>query len=74
MQFHDDDAVPDLDGSSAAEIRKGAQLMTEKLRNHGLLAEFVAPACGNTPLPSTVLSPPMIQSAAVRYRAEQKDS
>ena len=43
VQFHDDDAVPDLDGLSAAEIRKGAQLMAEKLRDHGLLAEFVAP-------------------------------
>jgi xylose isomerase len=43
VQFHDDDAVPDLDGLSAAEIRKGAQQMAEKLRDHGLEAEFVAP-------------------------------
>ncbi len=43
VQFHDDDAVPDLDGLSAAEIRKGAQLMGKKLQDHGLEAEFVAP-------------------------------
>jgi xylose isomerase len=43
VQFHDDDAVPDLDGLSATEIRKGARLMAEKLRDQGLVAEFVAP-------------------------------
>jgi xylose isomerase len=43
VQFHDDDAVPDLDGLSPAEIRKGAQLMGNKLQDHGLEAEFVAP-------------------------------
>jgi xylose isomerase len=43
VQFHDDDAVPDLDGLTAAEIRKGAQLMAKKLREHDLQAEFVAP-------------------------------
>ena len=35
--------VPDLDGLSAAEIRKSAQQMAGKLRDHGLQAEFVAP-------------------------------
>jgi xylose isomerase len=43
VQFHDDDAVPDLDGMTAAEISKGAQQMAGKLRDHGLEAEFVAP-------------------------------
>jgi xylose isomerase len=43
MQFHDDDIVPDLDGLSAAEIRKQAQAMRKKLEDHGLVAEFVAP-------------------------------
>ncbi len=43
VQFHDDDAVPDLDNLSAAEIRKEAQTVKKLLNNHGLTAEFVAP-------------------------------
>jgi xylose isomerase len=43
VQFHDDDAVPDLDLLSAAQIRKETQLMRKKLEAHGLKAEFVAP-------------------------------
>lgn len=43
VQFHDDDAVPDLDGLSAAEISTGARQMASKLRDQGLKAEFVAP-------------------------------
>jgi len=43
VQFHDDDAVPDLDGLSAAEISTGARQMANKLRDQGLKAEFVAP-------------------------------
>ena len=43
VQFHDDDAVPDLDVLSAAEIRRAAQDMKKSLEDHGLFAEFVAP-------------------------------
>ena len=43
MQFHDDDAVPDLDGKSAAAIAKEARAMRQLLADHGLVAEFVAP-------------------------------
>ena len=43
VQFHDDDAVPDLDVLSAGEIRKAAQEMRKTLEDHGLIAEFVAP-------------------------------
>jgi xylose isomerase len=43
VQFHDDDAVPDLDGMTATEISKGAQGMAQKLSDQGLEAEFVAP-------------------------------
>jgi len=43
VQFHDDDAVPDLDVLSAAEIRRAAQDMKKSLDDHGLFAEFVAP-------------------------------
>jgi len=43
VQFHDDDAVPDLDRLTPAEIRSQAQEMRKKLEDNGLVAEFVAP-------------------------------
>ena len=43
VQFHDDDAVPDLDDLSAAQIAGKAREMRQKLANHGLVAEFAAP-------------------------------
>jgi xylose isomerase len=43
MQFHDDDAVPDLDGKSAAEIARQAKQVKRMLDGEGLDAEFVAP-------------------------------
>lgn len=43
VQFHDDDAVPDLEELTSAQISKAAQLMATKLEDHGLVAEFVAP-------------------------------
>lgn len=43
IQFHDDDAVPDLDQLSAAQISQAAVEMRKKLESHGLQAEFVAP-------------------------------
>ncbi len=43
MQFHDDDAVPDLDQLSAGDIRKQAREMRKRLADLDLVAEFVAP-------------------------------
>ena len=43
VQFHDDDAVPDLDQLSAAQIQHTAQQLAQTLKDHGLFAEFVAP-------------------------------
>jgi xylose isomerase len=43
VQFHDDDAVPDLDALSASQISQAAGEMRKKLETHGLLSEFVAP-------------------------------
>ena len=43
VQFHDDDAVPDLDQLSAAQIRQQAQNIRKKLQDNGLVPEFVAP-------------------------------
>ena len=43
MQFHDDDAVPDLDGKSAAVIARESKRVKKMLSDNGLVAEFVAP-------------------------------
>jgi xylose isomerase len=43
VQFHDDDAVPELDQLSAAKIRQQAQEMRKRIADQGLEAEFVAP-------------------------------
>ncbi len=43
LQFHDDDAVPDLDSLSPAEITKQARATKQILADYGLAAEFVAP-------------------------------
>ena len=43
MQFHDDDAVPNLDELAAADIRKQAREMRKRLSDLDLVAEFVAP-------------------------------
>lgn len=43
MQFHDDDAVPELDRMTPAQIERAAKQLAQKLKDHGLVAEFVAP-------------------------------
>jgi len=43
VQFHDDDAVPDLNEKSPAQISAKAQEVRKLLDHHGLAAEFVAP-------------------------------
>ncbi len=43
MQFHDDDAVPDMDNLSFVEIAKKAKEVHSMLEGEGLAAEFVAP-------------------------------
>ena len=50
MQFHDDDAVPDLDDLSAIEIRTQAREMKKNLEDQGLVAEFVAPRLWEHPM------------------------
>ena len=50
VQFHDDDAVPQLDDLSPAQIRQQAQAVRQKLSNHGLVAEFVAPRLWEHPM------------------------
>jgi xylose isomerase len=43
VQFHDDDAVPDLDSLDPARIEKAAAKVKKMLDGEGLFCEFVAP-------------------------------
>jgi xylose isomerase len=50
MMFHDDDAVPDIDGKSNAQLRKEARELKKKLRDQGIAAEMVAPRLWFSPM------------------------
>ncbi len=50
VQFHDDDAVPEMNMLSAQQIIKRAKAVRKSLEKHGLLAEFVAPRLWEDPL------------------------
>src|SRR2546427_13276733 len=41
MMFHDDDAVPDIDGKSDAQLRKESKDLKRKLDNAGIVAEIM---------------------------------
>jgi xylose isomerase len=43
MMFHDDDAVPDIDSKSDAQVRKETRELKKKLADAGVAAEMVAP-------------------------------
>jgi xylose isomerase len=43
MMFHDDDAVPDIDSKSEAQIRKEAKELKKRLDGEGIVAEMMAP-------------------------------
>jgi len=43
IQFHDDDAVPNINDYTEEEIKEKARELKAKLDKHGLVAEFVAP-------------------------------
>jgi xylose isomerase len=43
MMFHDDDAVPEIDGKSDAQLRKEAKALKRRLDDLGVAAEMVAP-------------------------------
>ena len=43
VQFHDDDAVPEINGKTPAQITAIAKALRKKLDDAGLYAEFVAP-------------------------------
>lgn len=50
MMFHDDDAVPDVDGKSAAQLVKEARALKRKLDDLGIEAEMVAPRLWFSPM------------------------
>ena len=50
VQFHDDDAVPDLDQHSPEQMRAQAQMVRRQLSDQGLIAEFVAPRLWEHPM------------------------
>lgn len=49
VQFHDDDAVPDMNKLGPSEITKQAQQVRKMLADEGLTAEFVAPRLWEDP-------------------------
>ncbi len=49
VQFHDDDAVPNLNDLTPAQVVNEAGKMAHTLRDHGLEAEFVAPRLWEDP-------------------------
>jgi len=50
VQFHDDDAVPELDNLNPSQITAEARKLKEKLANQGLVSEFVAPRLWEHPM------------------------
>lgn len=50
MMFHDDDAVPDIDGKSADQLKKEAKALKKRLDDAGIAAEMVAPRLWFSPM------------------------
>lgn len=49
VQFHDDDAVPDINTKSPQQVLRQAQAVRKMLDDAGLIAEFVAPRLWEDP-------------------------
>jgi len=50
MMFHDDDAVPDIDNKTDAQLRAEAKALKKKLDDAGVAAEMVAPRLWFSPM------------------------
>jgi len=50
VQFHDDDAVPEVDSRSDRQVRQAAGKVRRMLDGEGLVAEFVAPRLWESPM------------------------
>ena len=63
VQFHDDDAVPDMEQLFPAEIERKAKDMKRVLDGEGLAGEIpLRRVSGDMPAASTGVSPPTIRS------------
>ncbi len=49
VQFHDDDAVPEMNELTPQQITQRAEAVRQQLDEHGLVAEFVAPRLWEDP-------------------------
>ena len=49
MMFHDDDAVPDIDSKSPAQVLREARELKKRLDGEGIAAEMVAPLFWRVP-------------------------
>jgi len=70
VQFHDDDAVPDMDKLSPQQIIKKAEEVRKQLSDEGLVAEFVAPRLWEGP--STIDGTYTSNDPACREYAKQR--
>ena len=50
MMFHDDDAVPDIDGKTDAQIRNETKELKRRLDDAGIVAEMAAPRLWFSPM------------------------
>ena len=50
MMFHDDDAVPDIDGKPDDQLRKESKALKKRLDDNGIAAEMVAPRLWFSPM------------------------
>src|SRR5881392_1914926 len=50
MMFHDDDAVPDIDGKSDQQVQKEARELKKRLDSEGIVPEMVAPRLWFSPM------------------------
>src|SRR5205823_945640 len=50
MMFHDDDAVPELDSKTGAQLKNETKELKKKLDDAGLAAEMVAPRLWFSPM------------------------
>jgi xylose isomerase len=50
MMFHDDDAVPDIDTKTDAQLRRAARALKRRLADQGIAAEMVAPRLWFSPM------------------------
>ena len=76
MQFHDDDAVPNLDSLSPSQISSAARAMKQMLADQGLVAEFVAPRLWENPrtIDGAYTLPMTRPSAPTRWNGPSKPS